>query len=56
MDTGKAKVVLSMDVKGEEITRAFEKAIGKMPKVQSTPGKPGEMLSKNEGDQDWTRM
>jgi hypothetical protein len=38
-----------MDDKANEIIESFEKTTGKIPKRQRTPGKPGEVLSKNEG-------
>ena len=49
-DPTKARVVLSMNDKAEEIVRAFEKATGQTPRNQSTPGTPGQILTKNTGD------
>ena len=49
-DDCNARVVLSMNDKGEEIVRNYEKATGRTPRVQSTPGKPGEVLVKNVGE------
>ena len=52
-DTGNiemARVFLSMDDKAEEIVKEYEKVIGETPKIYKTPGKPGEILRKNEGE------
>ena len=43
------KVTLSMSDKAEEIVNGYEKAVGRTAKVQSTPRKPGEVLTKNDG-------
>ena len=48
-DPEKARVTLSMDNKAAEIIKAFEKATGRTPRVQSTPGVPGLTLYKNSG-------
>ena len=47
-DPDNARVTLSMGDKADEIVKAFEKATGRTPRVQSTPGIPGKVLSKNE--------
>ena len=47
---GRPYVVMSMDDKGANIVRAYEKYTGKTPKVYSSPGEPGKVLSKNEGE------
>ena len=44
------RVVLSTIDKGEDIFRAFVKATGRTPKIQKAPGKPGDVLVKNDGD------
>ena len=49
-DKEKARVIMSMNDKAEEIIRAYEKVIGETPKTYKTPGKPGSMLKKNEED------
>ena len=49
-DAEKARVTLSMGDKADEIIKAYEKATGRTPRTQTTPGVPGETLSKNEED------
>ena len=44
----KAKVVLSMEDKANDIIKSYEEAVGETPRKQKAPGKPGEVLSKNE--------
>ena len=39
-----------MSDKAEDIIRAYEKATGRTPRRYDTPGKPGEVLDKNEGE------
>ena len=46
----KARVTLNMDDKAKEIIQAYQKATGKTPKSYKTPGKPGEILVKHDGD------
>ena len=48
-DPEKASVTLSMNDKAEEVIKAYEQATGKTPRIQSTLGKPGELLTKHEG-------
>ena len=45
-DADNAKVILSMNDKAAEIIRSYEKATGLTPRLQKTPGKPGEILIK----------
>ena len=49
-DPVNARVTLSMQDKAEEIIRGYEKATGLTPRTQKTPGKPGEILEKHEGE------
>lgn len=49
-DQNKARVVLSMEDKANEIIKCYEDTVGKVPRKQKAPGKPGELLSKNEGE------
>ena len=44
-----AKVILSMDDKANDIVEAFETVKGSSVKTFKTPGKPGQLLEKNEG-------
>ena len=37
-----------MDDKAKEVIDAYEKVTGITPRIQKTPGKPGEILEKNE--------
>ena len=39
-----------MEDKAEEVIKAYEKATGLTPRIQNTPGKPGEILEKHEGN------
>lgn len=48
-DPEKARVILSMNDKANEVIQSYEKATGHTPRRQKTPGKPGEVLVKNEG-------
>ena len=43
-DPVNAKVTLSMDDKAIEIIKSYEKVTGNTPRIQRTPGKPGEIL------------
>ena len=49
-DPIKASVTLNMDDKANEIIRDYEKITGKTPRIQKTPGKPGEILERNQGE------
>ena len=49
-DKNKARVIVNMEDKAQEIIRAYKKATGTTPRVQKTPGKPGEFLDKHEGE------
>ena len=49
-DSERSKVVLSMNDKAEEIIQTYEKLTGLTAKEYKTPGKPGELLEKHEGD------
>ena len=48
-DSKKARVIMNMEDKAAEIISSYEKATGLTPRIQKTPGKPGEILTKNEG-------
>ena len=48
-DENNAKVTLNMDDKAKEVIRSYEQATGLTPRIQKTPGKPGEVLTKHEG-------
>ena len=48
-DPNNTKVTLSMEDKAQEIISCYEKVTGLIPKIQRTPGKPGEILQKHEG-------
>ena len=48
-DPIKARVILNMDDKAKEIIDSYQKATGLTPKVHQTPGKPSEVLMKNNG-------
>ena len=48
-DPEKARVILNMDDKAAEIVSSYEKATGLTPRLQKTPGKPGEILGKHDG-------
>jgi hypothetical protein len=47
---GERYVVMSMEDKAKEIIKSYEEFTGKSPKVQNTPGTPGTVLTKNEGE------
>ena len=49
-DPSNATVTLNMEDKAEEVIKAYEKATGLTPRIQNTPGKPGEILEKHEGN------
>ena len=48
-DHNKARVILNMEDKANEVIEAYEKSTGITPKIQKTPGKPNEILERNEG-------
>ena len=48
-DETKARVIMDMSDKAEEIINAYKKETGLMPRAYKAPGKPGEILVKNEG-------
>ena len=49
-DPDKAKVTLNMDDKADDIIQAYEKSTGITAKEYKSPGKPGELLEKHEGN------
>ena len=49
-DPDKANIVISMNDKAEEIIQAYEKLIGRTPRISKTPGVPGNTLQKNDGE------
>ena len=49
-DTDEAYLELTMNDKGKEIIEAYEKVTGRTPKDYSSPGAPGTVLKKNEGE------
>ena len=43
-------IIMTMNDKANEIVKTYEKYTGKTPKNQSSPGTPGQTLSKNQGE------